>query len=203
MQTISLPSFMRILTKGTPQKVSEYGRYLTPGGYDFYWRLKEAARAVTVDGDSYVKWAKQIAKSAREAERKHNLEGLKSLQSWTEKSKPEAFFDAPTGSCCSPEAFVTIKLEPEFGTVINGQHRIVQLWRSTGTRLTRTVAGVGIYLLQKHLCKDAFKDCKAGMLDLRKGELYLADALPPTIEAMVTSEFAWLDSFFKSYKTAA
>jgi hypothetical protein len=56
---------MKILTKGTPQKVSEYSRYLTPGGYDFYWRLKEAARALTVNGDTYARCAKRIEKSAR------------------------------------------------------------------------------------------------------------------------------------------
>jgi hypothetical protein len=127
MQTISLLSFMKILTKGTPQKVSEYSRYLTPGGYDFYWRLKEAARALTVNGDTYARCAKRIEKSARDTERTHNLNGLKSLNVWKEKSKPEAFFEAPAGGCCSPGAFVTIRLEPEFGAVLKNQRRIIQL----------------------------------------------------------------------------
>lgn len=118
---------MKILTKGTPQKVSEYSRYLTPGGYDFYWRLKEAARALTVNGDTYARCAKRIEKSARDTERTHNLNGLKSLNVWKEKSKPEAFFEAPAGGCCSPGAFVTIRLEPEFGAVLKNQRRIIQL----------------------------------------------------------------------------
>jgi hypothetical protein len=201
MPTISLTSFLKILTKGTPQKVREYSRYLTPGGYDFYWQLKEAAHALTVGGESYADCAKPMEDSPRDVV--HNLECLKSLSKWLDKQKVTEFFSAPAGSCSSPAGFVTIKLEPEFGAVTNDQRRIVQLWNSKGNNLTRTAAGVGIYLLEKHLCVGDFADCKGGILDLRKRELFLADALPANIEAMVTSEFAWLDNFFKAHSKAA
>jgi hypothetical protein len=203
MPTISLTSFLKILTKGTPQKVQEYSKYLTPGGYDFYWQLKEAAHALTVGGESYPDCAKPIEEINRDVERKHNLEGLKSLSKWLNKHQPAAFFGCPVSSCSSPGGFVTIKLEPEFGTVMNGQRRIVQIWNSKGSNLTRTVAGVGIYLLQKHLCVGDFADCKGGILDLRRRELFLSDALPANVESMVTSEFAWLDGFFKLQSKAA
>lgn len=203
MPTISLTSFMKILTKGTPQKVQEYSKYLTPGGYDFYWQLKEAARAFTVGGESFADCAKPIEESPRDVERKHNLDCLKALHKWRDKHKPESFFSAPAAAHSSPAGLVTIKLEPEFGVVLGGQHRIVQLWNAKGSNLTRTVAGVGIYLLQKNLCVGESAHCKAGILDLRKGELYVADALPANVEAMVASEFAWLDGFFKQYSKAA
>jgi hypothetical protein len=203
MPTISITSFLKILTKGTPQKVREYSRYLSPGGYDFYWQLKEAAHAFTVGGESFADCAKPIEESTRDVERKHNLECLKSLRKWLDKNKLTEFFDPPVGSCSSPGGLVTVRLEPEFGTVLNGQHRIVQLWNCKGTNLSRNVAGVGIYLLEKHLCIGDFAHCKAGILDLRRRELFAADALPPNIEAMVTSEFAWLDGFFKAYSKAA
>jgi hypothetical protein len=203
MPSISLTSFLKILTKGTPQKVSEYKRYLTPGGYDFYWRLKEAAHSYTVGGEAFADCAKAIEESTNEVERKHNLGGLKSLQKYIDKHQLTEFFDAPAGSCSSPQGLVKIKLEPEFGSLVNGQRRIVQLWNCAGSNLTRTVAGVGIYLLQKHLCQGDFLDCEPGILDLRRRELYLAHALPANIEAMVTSELAWLDGFFKAYSKAA
>jgi hypothetical protein len=203
MPTISLTSFLRILTKGTPQKVKEYGRYLTPGGYNFYWRLKEAAHCLTVGGDSFADCAKSVEEVSNEVERECNLKALKSLHKWISKHKVTEFFDPPAGSCSSPGGCVTIKLEPEFGAVMNGQRRIVQLWNSKLANLNRNAAGVGIYLLQKHLCVGEFANCKSGILDLRKGELFLADALPSHIEAMVASEFAWLDGFFKSYSEAA
>jgi hypothetical protein len=203
MPSISLTSFMKILTKGTPQKVQEYSKYLTPGGYDFYWQLKEAAHAFTVGGASFADCAKPIEQSTREVERKHNLDCLKALRKWIDKYKPENFFGPPAANYSSPARHVAIKLEPEFGAVMNGQRRIVQLWNAKGSSLTRTVAGVGIYLLQKNLCVGDLADCKAGILDLRKRELYVADVLPANVEAMVTSEFAWLDGFFKQYDKAA
>ena len=66
MPTISLTSFMKILAKGTPQKVQEYSKYLTPGGYDFYWQLKDAAHAFTVGGESFADCAKPIEDSTRD-----------------------------------------------------------------------------------------------------------------------------------------
>lgn len=53
MPTVSLNAFLKIVSKGSPQKATEYGRYLTPGGYDFYWMFKDAAHALTVGGKNW------------------------------------------------------------------------------------------------------------------------------------------------------
>jgi hypothetical protein len=87
MPTISLTSFLKILTKGTPQKVQQYSRYLAPGGYDFYWQLKEAAHSLTVGGENYADCAKPIKESQRDVERKHNLDCLMPLSKWLDKQK--------------------------------------------------------------------------------------------------------------------
>ena len=203
MPTISLTSFLKILTKGTPQKVSEYSKYLTPGGYDFYWQLKQAAHSLTVGGESFAECAKSINEITRDVERKHNLDGLKSLSKWLAKNNIAQCFSPPVGSASSPGKFVTIKLEPEFGAVMDGKRRLIQLWNSKGSNLSRVVAGVGIYLIQKTICVGDFADCKGGILDLRKRELYVADALPTNVEAMIASEFAWLDGFFSAHSKAA
>jgi hypothetical protein len=152
------------LTKGTPQKVQQYSRYLAPGGYDFYWQLKEAAHSLTVGGENYADCAKPIKESQRDVERKHNLDCLMPLSKWLDKQKVTKFFDPPVGSCSSPAGFVTIKLEPEFGVIRNDQRRIVQLWNCKGSNLTRTAAGVGIYVLERYLCLGDFADCKGGFL---------------------------------------
>jgi hypothetical protein len=203
MPSISLTSFLKILTKGTPQKVQEYSKYLSPGGYDFYWPLKEAAHALTAGGESYRDCAKSIEDIPREVERKHNLDGLKALYKWLQKNGVTEFFVGPAGSCSSPGGHLTIKLEPEFGFVKNGQRRLAQLWNSKGANLTRTAAGVGIFLLESHLAVGEFADCKAGILDLRKRDLLVYDAVPRNVQAMVTSELAWVDSFFATQKKAA
>jgi hypothetical protein len=86
---------------------------------------------------------------------------------------------------------------------LNNQDRLVLLWGAKGSSLTKTVAGVGIYLLEKHLCVGEFADCKAAILDVRKRELNVADLHRPSYQAMVASEFAWLDSFFELHSKAA
>jgi hypothetical protein len=60
MPTVSLNAFLKILSKSSPQKSTEYGRYLNPGGYDFYWMLKEAVRARSVGGASLADCSKAI-----------------------------------------------------------------------------------------------------------------------------------------------
>lgn len=203
MPTVSLTSFLKILTKGTPQKVREYSRYLEPGGYDFYWSLKEAAHAHTVGAETLADCAKPMHELTRDVERKHNLSGLQSLSKWMKKFNVTKFFEAPVTNCTSPEEYLTVRLEPEFGIVMNDQRRLVQLWSNTGSSLTRDAVGVGIHLLQTHLCEGEFADCKGGILDLRKRNLFIADAMPANIAAMIATEFAWTDGFFKAHKKAA
>jgi hypothetical protein len=203
MTNISLTSFLKILTKGTPQKVNEYNKYLTPGGYDFYWQLKEAAHAHTVGGESFSTCAKPIEETARDVERKHNLEGLKALSKWLKRHNVIEYFDGPASTWPSPEGLLSVKLEPEFGAVVNGQRRLIQIWNSKGATLTRIVAGVGIYLLEKGLCTGEYENCKAGILDLRRSSLFVYDALPRSVQTMVTTELAWADSFFKTHAKAA
>jgi hypothetical protein len=177
---------------------------VTPGGYDFYWQLKEAAYRLTVESKSFDDCAKPINGNPRAVEQKHNLDGLKSLHKWMQKNGCDEYFNVAKGSCSSPAGLLTIKLEPEFGyKTLEGKRRIIQLWNTKGAGLSRKVAGVGIYLLQKHLCVADLTDCTAGILDLRKAELYTADALPGNIEAMINAEFAWLDSFLVAQLKAA
>lgn len=204
MPTISLMSFLKILTKGSPQKAQEYGKYLKPGGYQFYWMLKESAQSMTVGGKPYADCLKPIQKiTGRDVERECNIAALKALNGWTKKYKPDSYFAAPAGACTTPDGYLTVKLEPEFGIVKNGQKRIVQLWYSKGTPLAKHSVILGNHLIQKHLCIGEFADCKAGILDLRKKELMLVDrGSPQVMDMMISSEFAWVDSFFKAQEAA-
>ncbi|WP_234678913.1 hypothetical protein [Bradyrhizobium monzae] len=203
MPTVSLNAFLKILSKSTPQKAVAYARYLEPGGYDFYWMLKEAARGLTVKGNSLEDCAKPIQAIDRLVEKKHNLAALQSLDKWLKKQNVQSFFDCPSSSVSSPEGFLTVKLDPAFGC-IRGNHRLmVHLWTSQSLSLPKNVAGCGLYLMKQNLCVGDFADCTPAILDLRKRELFIADALPPMIAPMVASELAWVDGFFKAYRRAA
>jgi hypothetical protein len=174
MPSISLCSFLKILSQGTPQKTTEYAKYLTPGGYDFYWRLKDAAFSMTVGGQAFDQCVQP-------------LNGIK----------------PPHGSCSSPKGHLTIKLVPEFGLVDAGTRQLVHLWNSKQPDLKPAIAGVGIYLMQQHLCIDEFADCACVILDLRKRRILSVAATAPQTPSMVSSEFAWIDNFFEQASKAA
>jgi hypothetical protein len=196
MPTVSLNAFLKILSKGSPQKAAEYGRYLTPGGYDFYWMLKEAARALTVGGKPLVECSKAISEINRAVEKKHNLNALNSLDKWIKKNQIDEFFEIPISICMSPAGHLTIKLEPAFGCVRNGQRLILHAWNSQSISLSKNVASCGLFLIQQHLCTNGYADCSPAILDLRRRELFSAKALPPMVGPMVASELAWADIFF-------
>ncbi|MBN8963040.1 MAG: hypothetical protein J0H71_18050 [Rhizobiales bacterium] len=203
MPTASLNAFLKIVSKNSPQKASEYGRYLTPGGYDFYWSLKDASRALTVGGEAFEECCKTILKIKRPPERKHNLSGLKSLEKWATKIEASGFFASPVAQHSSPAGYLTIKIEPTFGYLSGGKRRLVHLWASQTLSLPRNVAGCGLYLMKEHICTGEFEDCVPAILDLRKRELFVADKLPPMTAAMLASELAWADSFFATVAKAA
>jgi hypothetical protein len=203
MPTVSLNALLKILSKSSPQKAAEYGRYLTPGGYDFYWMLKEAVRARSVGGKDLAECSKAILKIDRTVEKKHNLGALASFDKWLTKQGAVEFFEGPVGSCSSPEEYLKIKLEPAFGYVWKGQRRIVHTWASQSITLPRSVAACGLYLLKDKLCVNEFVDCIPTILDLRRRELFVAELLPAVIGPTVASELAWADGFFKAVAKAA
>ncbi len=203
MPNVSLNAFLKIVSKNSPQKTQEYGRYLTPGGYDFYWRLKEAAVAYAVDGKSFEDCMIPLADIAREVEKKHNVSAFKSLDKWMNAEVTDGFFSSPIAACPSPEGFITVKLEPAFGCVRKGKRLLVHLWAAQGISLPRNVAACGLYLMKQHLCVGEYSDCTPAILDLRRPGLIVADALPPQIALMVASEYAWADGFFKASSKAA
>jgi len=198
MPAVSLPAFLKIVSKGAPQKAQEYGRYLQPGGYDFYWRLKDAIHARTLGGEAFSDCSKAILEISRDVEKKHNLSGLKSFESWLNKIQAKEFFTPPLGSGVSARGHLTVKLEPEFGYIVNGRRAIVQTWNSKSVTLPKNVVGCGLYLMKEHLCVGEFSDCIPAILDLRRKFLFSAEGIPPVVISMVNSEFAWADGFFGS-----
>jgi hypothetical protein len=80
---------------------------------------------------------------------------------------------------------------------------MIHLWNSKGAELKPLIAGIGIHLMQQHLCVGQFADCTAALLDLRKGRLLVSDRLPANVSMMIASEMAWVDGFFEQHQKAA
>jgi hypothetical protein len=202
MPVVSLGAFLKIVTKTTPQKASLYGRYLMPGnGYaGFYKPLHDAAYSLTVGGANFDEIKQAIENLPREAERKHNVAAVMNLNRWIKKFKPTDFFDAPRGIVKSPGGHLAVRLEPEFGAVLSGTPRLLQVWYAKDLNLSKTAIGVGERLIEKHLCVGKFSSCKAGILDLRRKEVLDHSSDDQAMDILIAGEFAWADAFFQTKK---
>src|SRR5690349_3152428 len=101
MPTIALPTFLKILGKNSPQKVTEYSRYRKPGGYNFYHSLHDAAYAHVVGGDTFEECLKELKAIPRAPEQKYNVAAFKQLGKWIAKSGAASFFTAPISTVTS------------------------------------------------------------------------------------------------------
>ncbi len=176
--------------------------YLKPGGFDFYYYLKEASYSATVGGEPFAQCLAALDEIGPDVQRKYNILAVKALGKWIDKAKPTEFFAPPVGSVVTPGNYVRVKLEPDFGAVVNGNRRLVQVWYSKSTSLTKNAVTLGTYFIKKHLCVGEFTDSQPGILDLGKKELVTVEGSELVMDLMVSSEFAWIDNFFKTHEAA-
>jgi hypothetical protein len=203
MQTTSLDTFLRILTKGSPQKVQEFNKILTSPGYPYYQPLKDGAYAVTVGNEPLQQRLNAVIKVTSGVRQEYNVKALKGLGGWLKKSKPQSFFQPPAGTVTTPGGYLTVKLKPEFGTVLNGSRFLVHVWYSKDTSLSKTTVTLGNHLIQKNLCVGDFTNCTACILDLRRKELLDVKGDDQVMDLLISSEFAWIDNFFAAREAAA
>lgn len=199
MPTISLNAFMKNWEKRPPAKATAYSKYLTPGGYDFYWRLTAEAAALTLDAKPYSACEAVLLGIKRECEREHNLAGLKQLSKWLGTQMGE-LFEPPEAQCMSPKGHLAIRLKPIFGIEVESGRRLIHLWNTAKPEMTTRTASVGLYLMKEHLVNGEFADCNCAILDLRKNHLFIAEALPTNVAEDVARELAWIDWFFEQAK---
>ncbi|ARQ01509.1 hypothetical protein [Pseudorhodoplanes sinuspersici] len=200
MPTIALPTFLKILGKSSPQKVTEYSRYLKPGGYNFYHSLHDAAYAHTIGGESFEECLDSIKAIPRVSEQKYNVNAFKQLGKWITKSGGASFFAAPATTVASPKGHITVKLQPAFGCVISGERWLLQLFYAKDATLSRSAVSLGKRMMEKHLAVGDFADCKVGILDLRKREVLSPQLDELAMDLLLDSEFGWIDSFFEARK---
>jgi len=203
MPTIALPTFLKILGKNSPQKVTEYSRYLKPGGYNFYHALYDAAYAHVVGGDSFEECLKHLEAIPRPPEQKYNVAAFKQLKKWIAKSCAASFFNAPTSTVTSPKGHLTVKLQPAFGCVIDGERWLIQLFYAKDETLSKSSVSLGNRMMEKNLVVGDFANCKAGILDLRKCKILSPQADALAMDLLLDSEFGWVDSFFEAQKDQA
>lgn len=200
MPTIGLATFLKILGKSSPQKVSEYGKYLKPGGYNFYHSLLDAAFAHTVGGDDYDGCLERIKGIPSPVEQKYNLAAFKELKKWITKSGAGEFFAPPTVLVTSPKEHLKVKIQPAFGCIINGERWLLPLWYAKDATLSNAAISLGKRMMEVHLAVEAYADCKVGILDLQRRKVLSPQPDPLAMDLLLSHEFAWVDSFFETQK---
>jgi hypothetical protein len=200
MPTIALPTFLKILGKNSPQKVTEYSRYRKAGGYNFYHSLHDAAYAYVIGGDTFELCLEDLKTISRVPEQKYNVAAFQQLGKWISKSGANSFFTAPFSTVTSPKGHLTVKLQPAFGCMINHQRWLLQLFYAKDASLAKTAVSLGKRMMEKHLSVGDFVDCKVGILDLRKPGVLSPQADALAMDLLLDSEFAWIDSFFEAQK---
>lgn len=194
MPKMGMMTFLKgLLGKSTMEKVRDYGRYLEPGGYDFYRGLKEAIKDYVYQNKKLSAVEESINKAKNPVERKHNLEAFRSFVVWVEKNGGE-FIAPPKGIYKSPNEIFSIKIEPELAVKNDGIISVFTFWTIKKPLLTKIVAGVGIYLMESALKKGAFKEANFYIVKIDTGKLYDYTSKPNNPSILLNAEVAQIES---------
>jgi hypothetical protein len=199
MPQIALTTFLKLWSHGPTRKESEYRKYLAPGGYDYYWSMKEGAKILTNGGE--LEQALSVVDGlTRESERENNAYGIKTLAELLAQLKGKCF-EAPRGSLSSPLGHLTIKVEPEFGIELEKtRRRLVILWNSKTPEMTTALSAVGLCLMFDAVALNDFRDCSASIYDLRQRHWFIAAATTATMRNAIRRELDWVDRLFEKFR---
>ena len=102
MLTLSVDTFLKILGKGSPQKVQELNRLQASSGFPYYSPLKEGAYALTVNAEPLAQRISIIENATTGTRRQYNAAAIKNLAAWMKKQNPEAYFQPPVKVITTP-----------------------------------------------------------------------------------------------------
>jgi hypothetical protein len=149
-------------------KANRLGKYTTtPGGGDYWWGAKQAARRMINDGESYDQAVAAFSAMTVPHQHKDNQELCQRIYQW--KLKGASFApvtdEMPTAEIAAPQGKLIVKLEPNFAVSRKGIVEAYALWTFKELRLTPKVAGMGIHLMELGLQHDDRADWRFFLLD--------------------------------------
>jgi len=190
MDDISFTTFLKVSLMPTTQgKFGALQRMLNgPGGYDFYKRMKLAAREVARGEISSQEILFQLGTIKRPSERSHNLLMATRFVEWLDSLEGAvASLDRPSGTYKKPNMVFGIRVVPELVYTLSGVRYVTYLWAIGMPKLTRQAAGAGLFLLRQQLGTGKFQDAKFQIRDLRQektlGEDCINNESPNILEA--------------------
>ena len=197
MPRILLPTFLRNSCCDSIEKANRLGRYAEPSkdGHDHYWSLKEGAKRLCLEGQSFDEACEVFANMTDQTAIGSNKAALFRMYQWRLKNKG-TYFQPPSGVIGGPQGQLSIKLEPEFGFLQGGKRKVIQIWTSRSVSLPPSVAGMGVLALELGLKKDEWSDCEFYILNLDSGKKFGPKSITSSADIAFTAELAAQEAMY-------
>lgn len=200
MPRMNLTTFLANDSSDSVTKASKMAKYAdAPGGADYYWGLKHAARKIFLEGEPYDQAVSVMINMTVDHQRRDNQSALRELHSW-KLANPGDPLEPPTGQIAGPAGELIIKLEPAFAIERNGKREAYVLWTYKDLRLTRAVAGMGILLLEQGLQVGEFADWQFYILDVVTKKRFGHSAIGKSTAMATVAAIQAQESLFLSAK---
>jgi hypothetical protein len=193
MDDLSFTTFLKVaLTPTTQGKLGQIQKlHSGAGGYDFYKRMKLAAREVAraeTPSASIIDERKTIK---REAERIHNVEmASRFVKWWNDQEGAIADVRRPLGSFKTASMPFAVRLAPELVYERDATKYVTYLWATRAPKLTKQGAGIGLLMLRNSLAKGEFAEHDFQILDLRNKKVFSVDCINNQTSTILQADIA-------------
>lgn len=168
MTRMMLQTFLANDLSDSVTKANRLGKYAsTPGGGDYWWGGKLAAKRMINDGESYDQAVGSFAAMTVAHQHKDNQDLAHRIYHWKLKNAglTPVTAEMPAAEVAAPQGKLIVKLEPNFAVYRKGVVEAYTLWTFKELRLTPKVAGMGVHLLELGLQHDERADWIFYLLD--------------------------------------
>ena len=198
VENISFTTFLKVSLLPTTQGKLGLVHRMTnsPGGYDFYKRMKLAAQRVAAGEVNPEEVFAELETIKRQAERTHNLLMAQRFWAWWSALENATVLEAvPKGVYRTPAMNFGIRIAPELAHNESGESVITYLWATRLPRLSRQVAGMGILLMKAQL-STAAPNARLQIYDLRQERCYTEEEITNQSPDLLAADIALLNSIW-------
>jgi hypothetical protein len=206
MDGLSFTTFLKLTLMPTTQgKLNTLHKMMSSSdGYDFYKRLKMAAREVASNPKKADAVFAALATIKKDAERNHNvLMAKRFLSWWQDQAGAVAQIKRPSGAYKMPEMAFNVRLRPELVHRVADDETVTYLWATKLPRLRRQTAAAGLLMLRRTLGAGSYKNSRFQILDLRQEVVHTEDIVTNLAEDHLAADIALVNAIWISAKPMA
>jgi len=203
MPRINLTTFLFNDSVDSVEKARRLGKYANdPGGGDYYWGAKEAAKKLFGEDAPYDAAIAVMANISQPTRRTDNELALRNLYAWKLKH-PGVAIPTPVGTAKGPQGELIVTLRPAYGWLSKAKHEAYVLWTYKDVRLSSRLAGMGVYLLELHLRHGPFANMDFYILDVETGRRFGRRAISKDTPIATVMALQYQEELYLQAKKAA